>query len=131
MRRLNDLFGARPVHAGELLSVGVFEHLPILRERARSLIERDHKLLDAFLDAHPNLVAVRTRWGTTSFIRLRKGDTQTFVKRLRAEFETSVVPGRFFGMPDYFRIGMGAEGDVFGRGLKRIGQALAEPTAAD
>ena len=35
MRRLNDVFGATPVHPGEILSVTAFAHLQLLRERAR------------------------------------------------------------------------------------------------
>src|SRR5262245_59552669 len=37
MRRLNDLYGATPVHPGELLSVVAFQHLSLLRERARRI----------------------------------------------------------------------------------------------
>src|SRR5579883_147900 len=51
MRRLNDVFGATPVHPGELLSVAAFEHLPLLRERARKIVETDRVALRAFLQA--------------------------------------------------------------------------------
>ena len=38
MRRLNDLYSATPVHSGELLSVAAFQHLDLLRERARRIV---------------------------------------------------------------------------------------------
>src|SRR5215470_12254850 len=110
MRRLNDLYSATPVHLGELLSVAAFHHLDLLRERARRIVEADRKLLRDFLKQQSSLGAVSTEWGTTSFPRLSRDcgrNVDDFLERLRSEFDTSVVPGRFFERPDHFRIGMG------------------------
>jgi aspartate/methionine/tyrosine aminotransferase len=125
MRRLNDLYSSTPVHPGELLSVVAFRHLNLLRERARRILEADRKLLRDFLERQPALAAVRIDWGTTSFVRLCKGDTDIFLERLRCEFETSAVPGRFFGAPECFRIGMGVNTEMFAEGLNHLGRALA------
>jgi len=125
MRRLNDLYAATAVYPGELLSVVAFEHLELLRERGRRTVEADRKLLHEFLAQQPALFAVQTDWGTTSFVRLRNGNADIFLKRLRADFETSAVPGRFFEMPDHFRIGMGVNTEMFAEGLSRLGRALA------
>src|SRR5437870_12392090 len=67
MRRLNDLYSAAPVYPGELLSVAVFQHLDLLRERARRIVEADRKLLCDFLQKQSAICAVETDWGTTSF----------------------------------------------------------------
>jgi aspartate/methionine/tyrosine aminotransferase len=128
MRRLNDLYGATPVHPGELLSVVAFKHLDLLRERARRIVEADRKLLRDFLAQQTALSAVWTDWGTTSFMRLsrsRGSNADVFLERLRAEFETSAVPGRFFEMPDHFRIGMGVDTEMFAEGLNHIGRAVS------
>ncbi|MFZ0916551.1 MAG: aminotransferase class I/II-fold pyridoxal phosphate-dependent enzyme [Candidatus Udaeobacter sp.] len=124
MCRLNDLFGATPVFAGELFSVASFRHLNLLRERARRIVEADRKLLRDFLADQSAITAVRTNWGTTSFVRLPDKDADVFLKRLRSEFDTSAVPGRFFELPDHFRIGMGVNTEMFAEGLNRIGRAL-------
>jgi aspartate/methionine/tyrosine aminotransferase len=124
MHRLNDLYSATPVHPGELLSVAAFQHLDLLRERARRILEADRKLLRGFLKQESALSAVETKWGTTLFPRLVNGNTDAFLERLRFEFDTSVVPGRFFEMPDHFRIGMGVNTEMFIEGLNRMGQAL-------
>jgi aspartate/methionine/tyrosine aminotransferase len=124
MRRLNDLYSATPVHPGELLSVVAFQHLDLLRERARGIVEADRKSLRDFLKQQSNICAVSTEWGTTSFPRLLNGNTDSFLKRLRSEFDTSAVPGRFFEMPDHVRIGMGVNTEMFTEGLNRINQAL-------
>jgi len=125
LRRLNDLYSATPVHPGELLSVAAFQHLSLLRERARQIVEADRKLLGDFLKQQSVISGVETKWGTTSFVRLRTGNVDDFLERLRTDFDTSAVPGRFFEMPDHFRIGMGVNTEMFAEGLKRIGRALA------
>ncbi len=124
MRRLNDLYSATPVHPGELLSVAAFRHLNLLRERARHIVEADRKLLRDFLAKQSAISAVRTDWGTTSFVRLPNTDADVFLERLQSKFDTSAVPGRFFEMPDHFRIGMGMNTEMFAEGLNRIGRAL-------
>src|SRR5256886_2504450 len=106
MKRLNDLYGATAVYPGELLSVAAFQNLNLLRERGRPVLQADRKLLRDFLRQQSRLCAVEANWGTTSFPRLLSGNTDAFLERLRAEFDTSAVPGRFFEMPDHFRIGM-------------------------
>jgi aspartate/methionine/tyrosine aminotransferase len=127
MQRLNDLYSATPVYPGELLSVVAFKHLSLLRDRARRIVEVDRRLLRDFLGQQSALSAVWTDWGTTSFVRLsrhRDSNADVFLERLRAQFETSAVPGRFFEMPDHFRIGMGVNTEMFAEGLSRIGCAL-------
>jgi aspartate/methionine/tyrosine aminotransferase len=125
MRRLNDLYSATPVHPGELLSVVAFKHLNLLRERARQIVETDRKLLRDFLAQQPSVSAVPTNWGTASFLKLQEGNVDTFLERLRSDFDTSAVPGRFFEMPDHFRIGMGVNTEMFAEGLNRISRGLA------
>src|SRR5258708_11560117 len=124
MRRVNDLYSATPVRPGELLSVVEFQHLDLLRERARGIVEADRKLLRDFLNQQSSLSAVTTEWGTTSFPRLVNRKTDAFLERLRSEFDTSAVPGRFFEMPDHFRIGMGVNTEMFAAALNRITGAL-------
>ena len=128
MRRLNDLYSATPVHPGELLGVAAFHHLDLLRERARRIVEADRKLLRDFLKQQSSLGAVSTEWGTTSFSRLSRDcsrNADDFLERLRSEFDTSAVPGRFFEMPDHFRIGMGVNTEMFAEGLNRIRRSLS------
>src|SRR5262249_46560916 len=124
LRRLDDLYSATPVHPGELLSVAAFQHLSLLRERARQIVEADRKLLHDFLKHQSAISAVWTEWGTTSFVGLRDGNVDAFLERLRSKFDTSAVPGRFFEMPNHFRIGMGVNTKMFAEGLSGIGRAL-------
>jgi aspartate/methionine/tyrosine aminotransferase len=125
MRRLNDLYSATPVFPGELLSVAAFQHLDLLRERARRIVEADRNVLRGFLAQQSGVSAVETKWGTTAFLRLPNKNADAFLERLRSEFDTSAVPGRFFEMPSHFRVGMGVNSEMFSEGLNRIRRALA------
>ncbi len=45
---------------------------------------------------------------------------------LREKYETSVAPGRFFEMPDHFRLGIGGSTEITAEALARLGAALDE-----
>jgi aspartate/methionine/tyrosine aminotransferase len=120
MWRLNDLFAATPVHPAELLSVAVFRNLAAVGERSRRIVEADRKVLCEFLERETGVSAVKTPFGTTCFLKLMRGDAEGFLSTLRVQQETSAVPGRFFEMPDHFRIGMGVDSAMFAEGMRRL-----------
>jgi aspartate/methionine/tyrosine aminotransferase len=122
--RLNDLFASIPAHPAELLSVVALENLDYIRERSRRIVEADRTLLQDFLASEEAVSVPRTKFGTTAIPRLESGSVEDFLTRLRVEYETSAVPGKFFGLPNHFRIGMGVDTEMFREGLQRIGQAL-------
>jgi aspartate/methionine/tyrosine aminotransferase len=124
---LNDLFAATPVHPTEILSVIALQNLDKIRERAKKIVEADRAELKKFLDGNTsNVAAVRGPYGTTSFPKLLHGEVADLLQRLRAKFETTVVPGKFFETPDHFRIGMGVDHAMFAEGLRRLSEALRE-----
>jgi aspartate/methionine/tyrosine aminotransferase len=126
MWRQNDLFGNIPAHMSEQLSVCALDHLDNISARSKSLLARNWKTLDNFLAKHPELDTVRPRGGTIIFPSLPDKDGDTFCRRLREKYETSVVPGSFFQMPDRMRIGIGGESSEVEEGLNRVGQALED-----
>jgi aspartate/methionine/tyrosine aminotransferase len=60
------------------------------------------------------------------FPRVTTGNTEKFIQLLREKYETEVVPGRFFEMPDHFRLGIGGETETLRAGLERMSSALDE-----
>jgi aspartate/methionine/tyrosine aminotransferase len=121
---LNDLFAASPVHSAERMSVMALDHLELFRERAQTLLAANRALLDAFLDARSDLECFRPPAGTVVFPRLTRGDSQAFFKLLREKYETTVVPGEFFEMPQHFRLGIGGDTAGLCAGLERLSAAL-------
>jgi len=126
MWRLNDLFAATPVHAGERLSVLALQQLPAIAERSRRRLDENRELLNQFLDGRDDLEAVRPQFGSIMFPRVKQGTAERLIQLLREKYETSVVPGSFFEMPAHFRIGLGGDTETLIAGLDRLGSALDE-----
>jgi aspartate/methionine/tyrosine aminotransferase len=126
MWRVNDLFGNIPAHTAELLSVIALDNLPKIAARSKALLTTNRLLLDQFLDSRKDIESARPPAGTVVFPRLVRGNADDLYKLLREKYETAVVPGRFFEMPDHFRIGIGGDTETLRAGLERISAALDE-----
>jgi aspartate/methionine/tyrosine aminotransferase len=122
--RLNDLFGATPVHPGERLSVIALDNLAKIDTRAREILDVNRRALDAFFENRSDVDGFRSPWGTVAFPRLKRGSVAEFIEQLRTRFETSIVPGEFFEMPDHFRIGIGGDPAMTAEALQRLALAL-------
>jgi len=131
MWRLNDLFASIPAHPSERLSVIALDNLDQIRERSRSIVEADRALLAEFLARQKLVSAPQVDFGTTAILRLATGKAEDFLARLRAEHDTSAVPGHFFELPNHFRIGMGVDTEMFREGLQRIGRTLESFSASN
>jgi aspartate/methionine/tyrosine aminotransferase len=118
--RLHDVFGVNLASPGQLLSVAAFRQLESIRWRARRILDADRALLSEFLRRNPRVSTNQTNFGTTALLRLEGHAVDNFLARLRTEYETSAVPGKFFGMPYHFRIGMGVDHAMFAEGLSNI-----------
>jgi aspartate/methionine/tyrosine aminotransferase len=125
MKRINDLFASTPSHTSELLSVIALQKLSGIAERSKALLKTNRKLLNDFFDQQKDsLEVVLTQYGTIAFPRLKKQEPEEFFTVLREKYETLVVPGKFFEMPEYFRIGIGGPTETLVEGLSRLGKAL-------
>ncbi len=123
---INDLFGNIPPHSAELMSIVALENLPAIAQRSRNLLNTNRALLDQFLNSRTDLELLRPPAGTVIFPRVTTGNTGKFIELLRAKYETEVVPGRFFEMPDHFRLGIGGDTEMLRAGLERLSSALDE-----
>ena len=126
MWRINDLYAATPAHPAELISVIALDNLSKVASCAKELLDANRKSMGEFLDSQTMLDVYRPEHGTIVFPRLKKGSADDLVELLRQKYETSVVPGRFFDMPQHFRIGIGGEPEMTRVGLERLGLALDE-----
>ena len=124
MWRLNDLFGNIAAHPAERLSVVALEKLDKIASRARALLERNRRLLDQFLDSRDDLETIRPGFGTVVAPRVRQGRVAELCSLLREKYQTSVVPGAFFEMPDHIRIGITCDSNMLQGGLERLASAL-------
>ena len=124
---LNDLFAATAVHAAERLSLVAMQQLPEIAARAKQLLDRNRQILNQFFDTRDDLEVVRPEFGTVMFPRLRRGtSSEELCQLLREKYETTVVPGSFFEMPEHFRVGFAGDTETLIEGLDRLGKALDE-----
>jgi hypothetical protein len=126
MWHINDLYGATPAHPAELLSVIAFDNLANVATRANALLATNRQALDAFLKTRDDLAFFRPTNGNVIFPKLLSGKMDEFYRLLRDKYETSVVPGIFFDMPQHFRIGIGGDSEMTAEGLLRLAQCLDE-----
>ena len=105
MSRLNDLFGVHPPHVAERMAGVAFDRLAgDPRPAPTAMIEANRAAYQSLLGDCPALEQRLCDPGTTVFPRLVSGDGDALFDRLMAEFETCVVPGRFFGLREHFRV---------------------------
>jgi aspartate/methionine/tyrosine aminotransferase len=123
---LNDKFGNIPAHMAELASVVALGELPRIAKSVRARLDANRVALWKFLDAREDLEVFRPPFGTVVFPRLKRGSVDQLCDLLRTKYETTVVPGKFFDMPDHFRIGIGGDLEPLEEGLRRLGLALDE-----
>ncbi len=124
--RINDLYAASPVHMAEVVSMIALDNLSKVSARAKSLLAENRALLDEFFKSCDAVEVVRAEFGTIAFPRVRRGNVDQMFEMLRDRYETTVVPGTFFGAPQHFRVGVGGETEMTREGLRRLGAALRE-----
>jgi aspartate/methionine/tyrosine aminotransferase len=124
MWRLNDLLGVNQAHQAERLACIAFDRIEEVIGDNPALLERNRKLFNNFVDLRHDVECAPAGHGITAFPHWRGGDTQQLDDHLRERYDTAIVPGRWFEMPEHFRIGFALPSDEFEKALSRLGQAL-------
>lgn len=124
MWRLNDLFGVNQAHPAECLACIAFEHIEVVLGETRAMLERNRAQWNAFTSSRDVIECMQAIHGITAFPRWTGGDTERIDQQLRNRYDASVVPGRWFEMPQHFRVGFGLDNTTFDAGLNRLGLAL-------
>jgi aspartate/methionine/tyrosine aminotransferase len=124
MWRLNELFGVAQAHADERLSCLALERLDEIAADTPALLARNRALANAFLASRDDIEAAPMTHGVTAFPRLLRGEVDALHALLVERYDTAIVPGRFFGLADHFRIGVGGPTATVEAGLQRLGAAL-------
>jgi aspartate/methionine/tyrosine aminotransferase len=126
MWRLNDLFGVNQAHPAERLACIAFDRIDEVIGGNPQMLGRNRQLWNEFVASRDDLDCMPAEHGITTFPRWSGGDTERLEALLRDRYETSVVPGRWFEMPEHFRVGFGLPTADLAEGLNRLGSALDE-----
>lgn len=124
MWHIHDVHAATYPFLAEYVSVRALEKLPEITARMNSLLNENRSLLHSFLVGRDDLEFFWPEHGTIAFPRLKLGNATEFCNLLRNEFETSVVPGEFFEMPNHFRIGVGLPSADIRAALEQLQRGL-------
>lgn len=124
--RLNDLFGVNQPHQSEMLSCFAFQHLQAIAAGIAERLATNRALFNRFIASRGDVEAMPAEHGITVFPRWTGGDVEPLHELLRSKYDTSIVPGRWFGLPDHFRVGIGGDTEMLTEGLARLGAALDE-----
>jgi len=124
MWRLNELFAVAQAHQAERLSCIALARLDEIAAENLPLLARNRAIANAFFAGRSEIEMAPMTGGITAFPRLLRGDVDALDAKLRSEYDTAVVPGRFFGLADHFRIGVGSPTPIVEAGLERLGAAL-------
>jgi aspartate/methionine/tyrosine aminotransferase len=122
--RLNELFGVAQAHQAERLSLIALARLSEIEAENAPRLERNRALANAFFAGRSEIEMAPMNGGITAFPRLLAGDVDRLDALLRADYDAAIVPGRFFGLADHFRIGVGQATEMVEAGLERLGAAL-------
>lgn len=124
MWRLNDLFGVNQAHPAERLACIAFDHIDEVIGDNPAMLAANRRRWNDFANARDDLECMSAEHGITAFPRWSGGDTQRLNDHLHDSYDTAVVPGRWFEMPEHFRVGFGMSTADFDAALVRLGRGL-------
>jgi aspartate/methionine/tyrosine aminotransferase len=125
IRETRDIIDGSGAFVAESLAVTALANIDRLRHRARGILSKNLALVRSMAEAHPRLEWLEPASGTTSFPRVRGlDDTSAFVDALIRDYDTIVVPGRFFQAPQHVRIAFGGRTEIVRTALERLDRAL-------
>jgi aspartate/methionine/tyrosine aminotransferase len=126
MRRLTGLFTNTIAHPTERLAARALDKTAVMLEQGRERVDRNRLIVDRFIAGQSRLSWAPPAGGPMGFVRLEGGEVNELVDRLESDYDTLVAPGRFFDMPNYFRIGFGMDTPQLEGGLERLDAALKD-----
>ena len=126
LRRVLDLSYVDGASMAEAAAAHALTHLDRLRVRTQALLVPRRAVLDVWLGSRPELAAVPCPRVPFAFPRLPGGLTGDHLSQtLLTQRSTAVVPGRFFGAPDHFRISCAAlTPEALGPALQGVSEVL-------
>ena len=94
--------------------------------RTRSIIRTNYPIVRAWIERQEGLSHVPPEAGAIVFVKhAHPFKSSELTERLRVERSVLVVPGDFFDMNGYLRIGFGSDPEYLASALTRIGEFLA------
>ena len=126
MWHLIDLMYGIPAHPSERMSVIALKNLPAIYQWSKKILDENHRLLKQHFLQRDDIELQYHGMGTVVFPKLKNGSVEKLYRLLMERYKTAIAPGKYFEMPEYFRIGLGGKPEMFQVGLKNLCAALDE-----
>lgn len=111
----------------QLLAVWALKEWAFFLRRAKKILEQNRRFAKEALERIPALHGDVPKGGTVMFphsdVNVRK-----LSAHLLRRYKTVIAEGRFFGLDDHFRLGLGGDPSQFRRGLRNVQRALRDLT---
>jgi aspartate/methionine/tyrosine aminotransferase len=122
--RLNDLYGNVQPFLMDWLSARAFDRLDALTARTRAILEPNRRVFAEWLQGRRDLAVTMPEAGTTVCARPTQISAEMLCETLLRDYQVSIVPGRFFELPDHVRIGLCTDRATLVEGLRRLDACL-------
>lgn len=107
------------------MAVAALRRLDDLAGRTREVYQAGYPVYRRWLDSRDDVIGFGNDGALFEFPRIAGvEDTRPLCRLLAEEYDTSIVPGAFFGAPEHVRIGFVPAPELLSEGLERIGQAV-------
>lgn len=107
----------------QLLAVWALQRWDFFRRRAETILDRNHRVAKEMLDREPALEGDVPKFGSVMFPHSNVS-VPKLTQVLLQKHKTVIAEGRFFGVADHFRLGLGGDTKDLVRGLGNVRKAL-------
>ena len=111
----------------QLLAVWALKQWSFFLRRAKKVLDQNRRIAGEAFERIPALHGDVPKGGTVVFPH-SDVNVQKLSARLLSQYKTVIAEGRFFGMDDHFRLGLGGDQSQLRRGLRNVQRALRELT---
>jgi aspartate/methionine/tyrosine aminotransferase len=123
IKGVKDYTSVCPSRVSEELAAWALEGKEAFLARAKAILEPNRRVARAWLGRNPDVECVLPPFGNLCFPKLPV-DVDVLADRLRDRYKVVIAPGRFFGMPEHFRLGLGGSTAELEKGLSIVEGAM-------
>lgn len=123
IKGIKDYTSICPSVVSEELARWALERKDGFLKRAATILHENRQIVRAWLERNPGIECVLSPTGNLCFPRIPV-DVDVLANRLKEHYKVVIAPGRFFGMPAHFRLGLGGRTADLEEGLSHLDTAM-------
>lgn len=109
----------------DVLATWALKRLDFFKRRAKEILDRNRRIAVEAMERMSRVHGQVPKVGTVMFPH-SEANVPRLARRLLRTYKTIIAEGRFFGLDDHFRIGLGGDPGELRRGLRNLQRALGD-----